>query len=169
MKKYFFLFVISILELNSFSQGTTATVSQGIKGNLNSVLNLNLSNSKPLNFIFNTTADYENGKSILEGSTFKVTATRSWIITAKAISPNFTATSGGSNNLPCEVLFLKDKNSSIYHPLKSSANSTPIINGKRGDEYALNHEIAVDYLLKPGYSYIPGNYSIDILFTISAY
>ena len=161
-----FSFIFSMVS----GQGSYATIQQEIKGNLNSVLDLTLIPQNNLNISFVNTNEFENGKTILAATVLKIIATRKWVISAKTLSPTFTPLSlNASNNMPSSVLSIKESKSSNFIPLSSQSPASQIASGTIGDALATGHELKIDYLFKPGLTFAPGVYSIDLLFTITAF
>jgi hypothetical protein len=113
-------------------------------------------------FNFITQSDYDNGLTIEQAGTFKVRSNMPWTVDVKAGTPYFSSLNG-IQSLNANKLSIRKNGEVSFKQL--STTPQVLVEGPKGG-FDLNN-FKIDYFALPGYV-APGEYTIDVIFTISA-
>jgi hypothetical protein len=113
-------------------------------------------------FVFNQASDYDNGKTLEQAGTFKVRSNIQWIVDVKTAT-TFFQSNNGYQGLSASKLSIRKNGETVF----KSLSTTPqvLTTGPRGG-FDLNN-FQIDYFAAPSYI-LPGEYTIDVIFTLSA-
>jgi hypothetical protein len=113
-------------------------------------------------FVFNSVADYQNGKTKMQAIGISVVSNLDWVVNVKSTSSAFNPQTVGDIDIPSSV-FLINKTGSNEQILLSTENQTVAKGGLGGFEK--NHFL-LDYTAKPG-SVKHDIYDIEVVYTLS--
>ena len=149
-----------------FAQGSvTHTVTLQLE-NVSSI-RLKPGTEEHTSLVFADPDDYKKGVEQSLAAVYQVRTNRPWVVNVKSSTENFEYSGQDSQpkDMPSTVLNFRKSNSNNmnYTPLSTSA--VLIAQGKQGG-YELN-EFGVDYKADPGFKYTYGDYSIEVVYTVS--
>lgn len=153
-----FLFVVPNAYCQSFTQSTSGSIT------IASVLHVSISGGATVTFT--NLDDYANGKTLTNYATCTLKSNLLWLINVKSNATYFTASGGGSIDMPASILSIRKAGTSTYYPL-SSSTAVNLATGSRTGGSPFYTTFNVDLKANPGYSYNGGTYSIGLIYTLT--
>jgi hypothetical protein len=153
--------VIVFSSVCAFAQ--TSTKSETVTLTLSNVVDIALTSTAGNSFTFDDVTKYDAGIVNANASTLAVKSNRAWNVNVKAQTANFNK-SGGTTDMPANVLAVKANASATYLPL--STTDQLLRTGTRGGNEGAN-TFAVDYRATPAYNYDAATYTLVVEYTIS--
>lgn len=142
------------------------TFSQPVSGTItvSSVLNVSISGGATITFT--SLDDYANGRALVNYATCTLKSNLLWLVNVKANATYFTASGGGSTNMPANIISIRKSGTSTYYPL-SAVTAVNLATGSRTGGSPFYTTFNVDLKANPGYDYNGGTYSIGLIYTLT--
>jgi hypothetical protein len=115
-------------------------------------------------FSFGSVNDYANSIEKLNYASMSIKCNYNWKLSVRATSSFFSASGGGSTNMPCSILQVR-KSSGTYIPVSTTSQQLAV--GNRGNSTVAGNSFNIDVDCNPGFSYNGGVYSIVLQYTIT--
>jgi hypothetical protein len=158
MKKIFIYCAIFFTGYGAAHAQTTTTASQTITLTLQNVIDISITASTGVTFNFDNISEYQNGMTNSNASTFSVKSNRSWNVTVKTASANFTGPASPAPVMPSSKLGVRVNGISAFAYLTTSVAA--LTSGVRGI-----NTFNIDYNAIPGFDYDAGTYTISVVYT----
>lgn len=174
MRGFVLMFVLAVLYRHAAAQSAGANAVQQVQLDLHNAIELSWVNNNAVQLSFRNTTDFEKGV-VSEPQQLRVCSQQKFDITIRATAPHFTY-NGASTPQPAMpvdgVLSIRVLQNTTcgtvaapfslrnYHTIKSS-DANLIING----ESCSAENISVVYHAVPGFTYPPGVYTVDVIYT----
>jgi hypothetical protein len=165
MKKLLYIF-FSVLSIQCFGQPNQQSfVQTSVSGNINvpalQSLEVTIVNSKPISF--KSDKDLADGKEFKEFYKLTIKSNTAWSVTYNASGSAFTGlTNNAADNLPAEIIFIKNTNDINYTPL---TNSPQVLISSKNEKIV--NEYYCDVKINPSWKYSGGSYNLGIIFTLA--
>jgi len=153
-----FFSAVTLISFSAVKAQTTATASQTVSLTLQNSINIAITSATGNSFTFANTADYQNGLTNANASSFTVKSNRPWAVTVNSASANFTGPTLPATVMPASVLGVKLNGGSAFADLSTTAAA--LSSGARG-----TGSFSVDYSANPGFSYDAGTYTLSVVYT----
>lgn len=160
------LILILAASMNSYSQysfnGTsTPTVT------VSSVLGMSVTANSSYTISFNTVSQISSGITISNLNTFAIKSNVPWKVSVAASTATFSNTGTYSSaNMPASVLTFSVTGTTGSVVLSTTAQNLAI--GNKGDATVSGNTFGMNLNANPGFSYGPGNYVINVVYTLAA-
>lgn len=165
MKKVLYI-LFSFVAIHSYAQPKYASFSQtSVSGNIIipalQSMEVNIVNSKPIKFT--SEIDFTSGKEFKHFYKLTVKSNTPWSITYNAAAPAFTGLSNNAaDDLPSEIIFIKNSNNTIYSPLTNAPQALITSSNEK-----IINEYYFDVKINPSWKYGGGSYNLGIIFTLT--
>jgi hypothetical protein len=165
MKKLFIILSLCLLSVYSraqfgFTASTTGTIVIGAS------LSMNYTNYVGTLSVSNA-SQYENGITTNNCAKFEISTNVPWVLKIAANSALFTATGGGaSTDMPASIAGIRVNGTSSFLTLSTSQQT--LSSGNAGPASATGNTFNTDISINPGFSYSGGNYSLGLVYTLTA-
>ena len=126
------------------------------------LLSMDVSIAAQQDIKFASWADFTSEKILYGFFTVDVKATMPWVISVMSSSPYFTSTEAGSGSMPVGLFRLKSTVANAFLPLSIVAQPVLINSGNEVDS---RHSI--DVKVDPPWNYRGGQYSLNVMFSIT--
>ncbi len=128
-------------------------------------LEVNTTNNKDIEFVFNNDQQLLNGVSLNNGLNVKIKSNRNWQLNVSSQGDFFVEQSNNSQLISATVLSIKKQTDAIYKNL--SASPVILANGGRGSDKKSGNFFSLDLKATPGLDYEGGDYMLNLIFTLS--
>lgn len=115
--------------------------------------------------VFQTMADYEQGKLFSKIIRLKITSTQPWLVSVRSGSTHLIPLQANQAGvqIPVQVFSLKGNLGLDFTPLSTQAQ--PLL---RNENSKVRNEYLLDAKFNPGWNYAGGSYSVALVFTLTA-
>lgn len=166
LKLYILLLVAAgLLSVSARGQGFNGMIYPSVT--VQPVLTFSLVSNKSGAVNFTSATHYSDGVLVRGFSSVQVKSNVPWMLSVAAATPYFNASGrDASPNMPAGVLAFAAENSDVIYPL--SAAYQKIRTGNRGSALTPGNTFDLHLLVRPGYEYGAGIYSITINYLVTA-
>jgi hypothetical protein len=124
-------------------------------------LEVSIANNKPIQFTSEN--DFTSGKEFKDFYKLTVKSNTAWSISYNATAPSFTGlTNNAADNLPAEIIFIKNSSNTIYNPLTNAPQALITSSNEK-----ITNEYYFDVKINPSWKYSGGSYNLGIIFTLT--
>ncbi len=164
MKIFLFLALILFGSLVCHAQSTFIVNTSGT-ATIDPIQNISMTNLINLT-TFSTISDYQNGITNNNYASFAIKSNVPWMVNVAAQSAFFNAlTPGASTDMPANILGIRINGTTNFSTISTS--NAQLKTGSRGDASSSGNTFYVDLKFSPGFNYKGGQYSINLLYTLT--
>ncbi len=111
-------------------------------------------------------SDYLNGQTTNNYAKLEVSANIPWVIKVSANSALFTGSGSASTNMPAGIVGIRVNGTSSFITLTTSQQT--LATGNSGAPSSSGNTFNTDIHFNPGFSYNGGNYTLGLVYTLTA-
>lgn len=146
----------------SGNEGGSAAPTATVTTTIAPILDLAVNQGSSVDFDFSDIAKLDEGITKEKAVKLSFRSNKDWVVNVNANAANFTGTGADVSTMPASVLQYRLGGTTTFKPLTETAAAVTNASNEKGSGI-----IEVDYKMNPQYKYGPGDYTIELTYTIS--